>query len=106
MDLIERGVLILDNAKYAVLDEADEMLDMGFIDDVKQILSNLGEERKTWMFSATMPAPILSLIKNYLKDPLVVKVQKKTLSNESIEQKHFVVRYPQMSEAVCRILDS
>ena len=106
LDLIDRGVLILDNAKYAVLDEADEMLDMGFIDDVKQILSNLGEDRKTWMFSATMPAPILSLIKTYLKDPLVVKVKKTTLSNESIEQKHYVVRHSQMSEAVCRILDS
>ncbi len=106
LDLIERGVLILDNAKYAILDEADEMLDMGFIDDVKTILSNLGESKKTWMFSATMPAPILNLIKTYLKDPLVVKVQKKTLSNESIEQKHYVVRHSQMSEAVCRILDS
>lgn len=106
LDLIERGVLILDNAKFAILDEADEMLDMGFIDDVKQILSNLGETKKTWMFSATMPAPILSLIKTYLKDPLVVKVQKKTLSNESIDQKHFVVRHSQMSEAICRILDS
>ncbi len=106
LDLIDRGVLILDNAKFAVLDEADEMLDMGFIDDVKQILSNLGETKKTWMFSATMPAPILSLIKTYLKDPLVVKVQKKTLSNESIDQKHYVVRHSQMSEAICRILDS
>lgn len=106
LDLIERGVLILDNAKFAVLDEADEMLDMGFIDDVKLILSKLGETKKTWMFSATMPAPILGLIKTYLKDPLVVKVQKKTLSNESIEQKHYVVRHSQMSEAICRILDS
>lgn len=106
LDLIERGVLILDHAKFAVLDEADEMLDMGFIDDVKSILSNLGESKKTWMFSATMPAPILSLIKTYLKDPLVVKVQKKTTTNESIEQKHYVVRHSQMSEAVCRILDS
>jgi ATP-dependent RNA helicase DeaD len=106
LDLIERGVLILDHAKFAILDEADEMLDMGFIDDVKSILSNLGETKKTWMFSATMPAPILSLIKTYLKNPLVVKVQKKTLSNESIEQKHYVVRHSQMSEAVCRILDS
>lgn len=106
LDLIDRGVLILDNAKFAILDEADEMLDMGFIDDVKQILSNLGEDKKTWMFSATMPAPILSLIKTYLKDPLVVKVKKTTLSNESIEQKHYVVRHSHMSEAVCRILDS
>lgn len=106
LDLIDRGVLILENAKFAILDEADEMLDMGFIDDVKTILSCLGETKKTWMFSATMPAPILSLIKTYLKDPLVVKVQKKTLSNESIDQKHYVVRHSQMSEAVCRILDS
>lgn len=106
LDLIERGVLILEHAKFAVLDEADEMLDMGFIDDVKLILSKLGAERKTWMFSATMPAPILSLIKTYLKDPLVIKIQKKTLSAESIDQKHYVVRHSQMSEAVCRILDS
>lgn len=106
LDLIERDLLVLENAKIAVLDEADEMLDMGFIDDVQEILSNMGGERKTWMFSATMPAPILNLIKTYLKDPLVVKVQKKTLSNESIEQKHYVVRAPYMSEAVCRILDS
>lgn len=106
LDLIDRGVLVLDYAKFAVLDEADEMLDMGFIDDVKTILSSLGEEKKTWMFSATMPAPILNLIKTYLKDPKVIKIQKKTLSNASIEQKHFIVKFDHMSEAVCRILDS
>jgi ATP-dependent RNA helicase DeaD len=106
LDLIERGILQLDKAKFAVLDEADEMLDMGFIDDVKTILSELGETKKTWMFSATMPAPILNLIKTYLKDPKVIKIQKKTLSNASIEQKHYVVRYDHMSEAICRILDS
>lgn len=106
LDLIDRGVLILDNAKFAVLDEADEMLDMGFIDDVKQILSNLGPNKKTWMFSATMPGPILTLIKTYLKEPLVIKVQKKTSTNASIEQKHYVVRYEHMSEAITRILDS
>jgi ATP-dependent RNA helicase DeaD len=76
LDLLDRGVLVLDNAKFAILDEADEMLDMGFIDDVKTILSSLGEEKKTWMFSATMPAQILSLMKTYLKDPMIVKVQK------------------------------
>lgn len=106
LDLIDRGVLILDHAKFAILDEADEMLDMGFIDDVKMILSKLGESKKTWMFSATMPAPILNLIKTYLKEPKVIKIQKKTLSNASIEQKHYVVRYDHMSEAVCRLLDS
>lgn len=106
LDLIERDILILDKAKFAVLDEADEMLDMGFIDDVQTILSNFSEERKTWMFSATMPGPILNLINQYLKEPKVIKIRKKTLSNESIVQKHFVVRPEHMTEAVCRILDS
>lgn len=106
LDLIERDILILDKAKFAVLDEADEMLDMGFIDDVQTILSNFSEERKTWMFSATMPGPILNLINQYLKDPKIIKIRKKTLSNESIVQKHFVVRPEHMTEAVCRILDS
>ncbi len=106
LDLIDRDILILDKAKFAVLDEADEMLDMGFIDDVQTILSNFSDERKTWMFSATMPGPILTLINKYLKDPKVIKIRKKTLSNESIVQKHFVVRSENMTEAVCRILDS
>ncbi len=106
LDLIDRDILILDQAKFAVLDEADEMLDMGFIDDVQTILSNFSEERKTWMFSATMPGPILNLINQYLKDPKIIKIRKKTLSNESIVQKHFVVRPEHMTEAVCRILDS
>ena len=77
MDLIERGVLTFEKTKFVILDEADEMLDMGFIDDVQTILSNFSEERRTWMFSATMPGPILNLINKYLKDPMVIKVKKK-----------------------------
>ena len=106
MDLIDRGVLKLENARFAVLDEADEMLDMGFIDDVKTILSEMGEQKKTWMFSATMPSAILNLIKTYLKEPKLVKIQKKTLSNANIEQRHYVVRSENMNEAICRLLDS
>lgn len=107
LDLINRKVLDLKNAKIAVLDEADEMLDMGFIDDVKTILSNVTcEQKNTWMFSATMPPAILDLIKNYLKEPEVIKIKKSTLSNENITQKYYVVGYRDMNEAVCRILDS
>lgn len=106
LDLIKRGVLKLEDAKVAVLDEADEMLDMGFIDDVKEILSKLGDKRKTWMFSATMPRAILDLIKNYLVEPVVVSIKKKTLSNENIDQLHYVIHYRNMTEAVCRLLDS
>ncbi len=106
LDLIKRGVLKLENAKLAVLDEADEMLDMGFIDDVKTILSELGDKKKTWMYSATMPKQILNLIKTYLDNPEVIKIDKKTLSNEDIEQKYFLIKRGNLGEAVCRILDS
>lgn len=106
LDLIRRGALKLEDAQYAILDEADEMLDMGFLDDVKEILSELEEGHRTWMLSATMPPAILNLIKNYLSDPEIVKIKKKTLSNENITQKFFVVRESNMREATCRLLDS
>jgi ATP-dependent RNA helicase DeaD len=106
LDLIKRGKLKLDNAKFAVLDEADEMLDMGFLDDVNEILSRFSEERKTWMFSATMPRPILNLIKTFLKEPAKVTIQKKTLSNENITQTYYGIDYRHMTEGVCRILES
>lgn len=106
LDLIRRGVLKLEHARFAVLDEADEMLDMGFIDDVKRILSELGEQKNIWMFSATMPKPILSLIKEYLNNPVDIKVEKKTLSNENIEQIYHLVAGRNMLEATCRVLDS
>ncbi|POB12868.1 DEAD/DEAH box helicase [Halobacteriovorax sp. DA5] len=105
LDLINRGVLKLEKVKYAVLDEADEMLDMGFLDDVKEILAQ-AENKKTWMFSATMPPAILDLIKNYLDEPEIVRVQKKTLSNDNITQKFYLVRDQNMREAVCRLLDA
>jgi len=106
LDLINRKVLKLEDATFACLDEADEMLDMGFLDDVKTILSELGTERNIWMFSATMPPAILDLIRNYLNDPKVIKIKKSTLSNENITQKCYVVKEMHMREAVCRLLDS
>jgi len=107
LDLLKRRALKLDNAVYSVLDEADEMLDMGFLDDVKDILSHVErDDKQTWMFSATMPRPILDLIQNYLNEPKITKIKKKTLSNENITQKFYVVRDRQMREAVCRLLDA
>lgn len=105
LDLIRRRVLQLSDVNYAVLDEADEMLDMGFLDDVKEILAQ-AENKKTWMFSATMPPAILDLIKNYLDEPEIVRVKKKTLSNDNITQKFYLVRDQYMREAVCRLLDA
>jgi ATP-dependent RNA helicase DeaD len=106
LDLIRRRALKLEDTRFAILDEADEMLDMGFLDDVKEILSNTSEEKNTWMFSATMPRPILDLIKTYLHDPEIVKIKKKTLSNENITQKFYVVNNRDITEAICRLLDA
>lgn len=106
MDLIDRKVLKFEEAKFVVLDEADEMLNMGFLDDVKSIISNFHDDKKMWMFSATMPRPILDMIKNDFKNPLVVSVKKNTVSNEDIEQKYYVVKRRYHKEAVCRLLDA
>jgi len=106
MDLIDRGVLKLADVKFAILDEADEMLDMGFFDDVKSILSEITGAHKTWMFSATMPRPILELINDFLQDPVIIKVQKKTVTNENIEQKYFVMKIENQLEGLCRFIDS
>lgn len=104
LDLIRRGVLKLDSAKIAVLDEADVMLDMGFMEDVTSILDELAESRNIWLFSATMPPAIRRLVSTYLKDPVNIAVQGKALSAEGITQKYFSVRRDQMLDALCRLL--
>ncbi|MFY7993895.1 MAG: DEAD/DEAH box helicase [Bacteriovoracaceae bacterium] len=104
MDLIERGVLTFEKTKFVILDEADEMLDMGFFDDVTEIVSAI-EDKKIWMFSATMPGPILNLINDQFNDPVIVKVTKKILTSDAIDQQFVVVRYENQVEALCRMLD-
>lgn len=104
MDFMERGALKIETCKYVVLDEADEMLDMGFFDDIKFILSQI-ENKKIWMFSATMPKEILKLINEHFCDPVHVKVTKKILTSDNIEQKFVVVKGRDQLEALCRLLD-
>jgi ATP-dependent RNA helicase DeaD len=104
LDCLRRNVLELDNCRYAILDEADEMLDMGFFDDVTEIVASV-KNKKIWMFSATMPKPIVNLINNEFCDPEMVKVTKKILTSDSIDQKYCVVRRHDMAEALCRYLD-
>jgi len=105
MDLMKRGVLRLQNTKQLILDEADEMLNMGFLEDVQEILKALPEDRNIWMFSATMPKPIINLVNKEFKDPEILKIEKKTLSNADIEQKYFLIRPKHQMEALCRLLD-
>jgi ATP-dependent RNA helicase DeaD len=86
MDLISRHVLFLSDARYVVLDEADEMLDLGFIEDIEFILGRSPSGRQTALFSATIPPPIRALADNFMYDPEIIKVQAPTLTVDTVEQ--------------------
>ena len=103
-DLIERGVLKFEHTKFVILDEADEMLDMGFFDDVIDIIAKV-PEKKIWMFSATMPGPIANLVAREFNNPVIVRVTKKVLTADSVEQQAVVVRRENGIEALCRYMD-
>ena len=106
LDLIKRKCLHLDSVEFLVLDEADEMLNMGFIDDIESILSHTPEERQTLLFSATMPEPIAKLAKRYMKpDAKLVSVKKSSLTVSKIEQSYFMINNKHRLEALCRLLD-
>jgi len=91
IDLLDRGDLKLDQVRWVVLDEADEMLSMGFIDDVKKILKQAPVERQTACFSATMPRPIRELVNKFLKSPATVTVEQPKATPSRIEQRVYVV---------------
>src|SRR5947208_4364402 len=86
MDLMQRASLVLHECRFVVLDEADEMLDLGFLEDVEKILSLTPNSRQTALFSATMPPPIRALADNYLYDPVLVKVKSANLTVDTVEQ--------------------
>ncbi len=91
IDLLDRGCLKLDQVKWFVLDEADEMLSMGFIDDVEKILSRAPSERQTALFSATMPPSIRQLVNKYLNDPVTVTVQQPKAAPNKINQVAYLI---------------
>ena len=105
MDHIERGTLKLDKATKIILDEADEMLDMGFREDIEFVLSKMPENHQTVFFSATMSKPIMEMTKKYQRDPQVVKVNHKEMTVSNIEQSYFEVRGPQKKDVLTRIMD-
>ncbi|NDU94342.1 DEAD/DEAH box helicase [Spirosoma terrae] len=105
MDHMERNTLKLDNVKMMILDEADEMLDMGFREDIESILDEMPEERQTILFSATMSKPIMQITQKFQKDPVLVKVVKKELTNTNIEQVYFEVKPKAKVEVMCRLID-
>ena len=105
MDHMRRHTLKMGTVKMITLDEADEMLNMGFREDIETILQELPEERQTLLFSATMPQPIMELAADYQKDAEIVRVVKKELTVPKIEQYYYEVRQKNKPEVLARLLD-
>lgn len=106
LDHIGRGTLILKNVRFSVLDEADEMLDMGFIDDIEKILSETPDTKQTLLFSATMPEEIMRLSRKYLKEPELVSVSRDELTVPQIDQVFYEVKEHNKFDGLCRVLDT
>ncbi|MEB2777174.1 DEAD/DEAH box helicase [Algoriphagus sp. D3-2-R+10] len=104
-DHINRGTLKLDSVGILVLDEADEMLDMGFRDDIEAILQEMPKERQTVFFSATMAKPIMDLTRKYQTNPEIVKIDKKELTVSNIEQTFYEVKNPLKLELMARLMN-
>lgn len=105
LDIIDRGAINFDNVRYAVLDEADEMLNMGFQEDINNILSKTPEEKTTWLFSATMPQEVRRIAQKYMEDPFELTVGTKNSGNANIEHEYYVVRPRDKYAALKRIVD-
>jgi ATP-dependent RNA helicase DeaD len=104
LDLISRHSLMLHSCRFVVLDEADEMLDLGFLEDVERILSLTPNSRQTALFSATMPPPIAKLADNYLYDPVLVKVKSANLTVDSVEQFRLEVKQADKADKLTEVL--
>ena len=105
LDHLDRKTLKLDKIKMLVLDEADEMLDMGFIDDIEEIFKNTPEDKQTILFSATISDEFMNLTKKYQKDPLFLKVEHETISVPKIKQIYYELRENGKQELLCRLID-
>jgi len=105
IDLLNRKVINLDHLDYIVLDEADEMLNMGFREDIDLILSHVHGDRNTWLFSATMPKEIRRIIKEYMNDPQEVKIDQQQTTNKDITHHYSYVQGKHKHDALKRIID-
>ncbi len=105
MDHIRRNTMKMETVSTVVLDEADEMLDMGFRDDIETILKSVAEPRQVALFSATMPAPILEITKKYQHDAKFIKMTSKEITIDTIEQMYYRVQRGQKKEVLCRLMD-
>src|SRR5690606_7193014 len=104
MDHLEKGTLDLSELRFLVLDEADEMLKMGFAEDVETILADTPDSKQVALFSATMPSQIRRISKKHLNNPVEVTVKSKTTTSANTTQRYLIVSYPQKVDALTRIL--
>ena len=105
MDHLDRRTLVLDQVKMIVLDEADRMLDMGFLDDIRTILKQAPAERQTVFFSATMPRPIQELIRSFTRNPVNVTIETQALTMPDIDQVYYEVDRRSKLDVLCRLID-
>lgn len=105
LDIINRGAINFSGVKFVVLDEADEMLNMGFQEDIDSILSTTPDEKKTWLFSATMPTEVRRIAKKYMDNPFELTMGEKNTGNVNIEHEYYIVRARDKYAAFKRIVD-
>jgi ATP-dependent RNA helicase DeaD len=105
IDLIERKAIDLEQIQYVILDEADEMLNMGFQDDIEFILKNTPKREATWLFSATMPPEIRRVSKRYMKEPVEVSIGKVNSANKNIDHQYYITSAQHRYEALKRLID-
>ena len=106
MDLMESGALRLDHLRMLILDEADEMLDMGFLEDIERIAEAMPETKQTLFFSATMSPEINRLVSRFMKDPIQISIERPTLTVPTIEQVYYEVVFSSRIEVLSRLLDT
>lgn len=106
LDHLNRRTLNLSNIKYVILDEADEMLDMGFIEDIESILKKVNEDRQTLLFSATMPNEIKSMAKKYMNNPINISVMPKEVTVNTVKQYYINVTESSKLDAFTKVLDA
>ena len=105
IDLMDRKILVLSQVRTVVLDEADEMLSMGFIEDIEKILAETPATRQTALFSATMPREIRSLADRYMREPLAVTIKSEQMTVETVEQRYYLANQPDKLAVITRLFE-